>query len=435
MTRLASALAPAIVAAAVFAANGVAAAAPSTGSASQTLPAVPLVFRQLTIEAAEAAAVAASPDVAAARAREQQSESALSAARAGTAPSLVATYVQVPQGNPPGPNVISRQVTTGVAVAIGDLLANAPAVREAAFTLAASVFDERAAESLERVKVVGLYFDALKARAVAEARRGAVALATTQGEGARVRVAAGDAPQLDVLRADVALARAQADVESASAADLNATEALRVETNSGESALVETTPGNVTPAAAALTDPQSAVALARVSRPDIESARRTAEAASAAIGSARALGFPPLTVTGGYLTGTDSGVPVNAPTINAQLTLPLSSASGDRVRLAEARALEARAKATGVERQALLDVAASARTLGAAERASAATTRARQSAQSELRATEIGYRSGASSSFEVTSARATYAQTLVDELSALYDAEKARATLDIEVGR
>ena len=157
-------------------------------------------------------------------------------------------------------------------------------------------------------------------------------------------------------------------------------------------------------------------------------------AAAAAVRGARAAALPPITVTGGYLVGTDSGVPVNAPAVNAQITLPLSNAGGQRVSLAQARALEAQSKARSVERQIALDVAASSRTLGAAQRAAAADTRARQSAETELHAVELGYRSGASSSLEVTSARSTYAQTVVDELSALYDLEKARATLKIELG-
>lgn len=442
MTRARSALAAfalALAAGLVARANAQPAARPAPRPSATATPAAPavaqtVVFAGLTVAAAETAALATSPDVAGARARLQQSAYALAAARAGLVPSLIATYVQAPQGNPPGPNITSRQLTTGLQVTLADLFAYSSTVREAAFTLSASQFDESAAEATERVKVVGLYFDALKARAVADARRSALVLARSQREGARVRAGAGDAPQLDVVRADVAVARAEADVESATAADLNATEALLVETNAPEGSLAATAPGELPAIDAKLVDPQAAVALARSTRPEIASARRTVDAANAAVRGARAAGLPPVTVSGGYLVGTDSGVPIDAPTINAQVTLPLSSANHDRVLLAQARALEAQTKARAIERQIALDVAASARTLGAAARAAAATTRARQSADAELRATEIGYRNGASSSLEVTSARATYAQAVVDELSALYDLEKARATLDIEVG-
>ncbi|HEY5349174.1 MAG TPA: efflux RND transporter permease subunit, partial [Candidatus Lustribacter sp.] len=403
---------------------------------AQTLPPPQaLVFAGLSLDDAVRAAIATSPNVEAARARRDQSRYALDAARSGIAPSFVANYAQVPQGNPPGPNILSRQVSAGLQWTIGDFIAFAPAAREAALTLAAAQADEAAAESAEKVKVIGLYFDALKARAVADARRGALDLAAAQRAAAAVRAKAGDAPQLDVVRADVAVAKAQADLESALAGEQNAAAALRTETAAPAQALGATVPGQQSPIAPALLDPQAVVALANKLRPEIASARLTAEAAQAAVATAKAAGFPALTVSGGYFIGTDSGVPVNAPSINANLTLPIGHGAHDRVAIAAAKAVEAKAKTAGIERQILLDVAASARTLGASQRAAAATTRARQSAQAELRATEVGYRNGASSSLEVASARASYSQAVVDELSARYDLEKARATLEAEVGR
>ena len=220
----------------------------------------------------------------------------------------------------------------------------------------------------------------------------------------------------------------------AAVADENATEALRVETNATANALDTTVAGSLPPVAPALLNPQAAVAAARTLRPEIASARLTAEAAQAAVASARAAGFPALTVGAGYVVGTDSGVPVNAPEINANLTFPVGRAH-DRTAAAAAKALEAKAKADATERQIVLDVAASSRTLGALQRAAAAMTRARASAEAQLHATEIGYRNRASSSLEVATATSTYAQAVVDDLAARYDLEKARATLEVEVGR
>jgi len=399
------------------------------------LPARPVVFAGLSLEAAQTAALGASPDIAVASARLAQSQYGLAAARSGIAPSFVSSYAQVPQGNPPGPNIISRQVTTGIQVAVGDFLAYNSAVREAAFTLAATQADATIAQVSERTKVVGLYFDALKARAVAGARRDALALANSQMRAARVRANAGDTPQLDVVRADVAVQKATADREFALAASANALAALQVETATAEDALAATVPADFAAVDPRLLDVTRLVGFARANRPELISAQRTIDAAQAAIRSAKAAGFPTVTVSGGYLVGTDSGVPINAPTINAALTIPLSSVNKNRVAAASARALEAQAKAAGIERKLLIDVAASARTLGATQRAVAATVRARASAQTQLRATELGYRNGATSSLELLAARSTYTQAIVDELSALYDLEKARTTLDIEIGQ
>ena len=415
---------------------GVAIAGVPRAAPAQGMPAVqPLLFAQLSLADAERKARAASPDVAQARARLDQSQAALLSARSGLAPSLVAAYVQTPQGNPPGPNVISRQGSAGVQWTIGDFLAFGPAVREAALTQAASVADEHAAEAAENIKVIGLYYDALKARAVLDARTNALALAHAQRDGAAVRTHAGDAPRLDVIRADVAVARAQADAELAAATDENATEALRVETGVAKAVLDSTAPGAFAVVNARLLDPAVTSDLARRLRPEVISARLTAQASAAAVGVARAGGFPIVTVGGGYVTGTDSGVPINAPQVNANMTIPLGPAARGHVGEAAARAAEAQAKADAVERQIVLDAAASARTLGASQRAADAMTRARAAADAELRATEIGYRNGASSSLEVTSARSTYAQAVVDELSAMYDLQKARAILDVETGR
>jgi CzcA family heavy metal efflux pump len=398
-------------------------------------PAQPAEFVVLSPADAVRAAIAHSPDVAAARARLAQSEATLAVARGALAPSFVANYAQVPQGNPPEANVISRQVSAVVQWNVSDFLGFGAGAREAALALAAARADESGAEVAERVKAIGLYYDALKARAVAGARRDALTLAMAQRTAADVRARAGDAPQLDVIRGDAATARAEADLASAEAANQNAVEALRAETGVPVDVSSPTAAAVPVPIDAALLDPARMAERARAQRTEIASARLSAQAAEAAVGGARAATLPAITVGGGYLTGTDSGVPITAPTITANVTIPLGSAGHDRVALAVAKAAEARARADGIERQIVLDAAASARSLAGAQLAAAATTRARIATAAELHATDVGYKNRASSSLELTTARSAYAQAIVDELSARYDLEKARATLDVETGR
>ena len=230
------------------------------------------------------------------------------------------------------------------------------------------------------------------------------------------------------------MAKAQASLELSLAAGDNASDALAIETSVALDLLQATVARPLVPQPRAI-EPQTAVALARAARPEIASAARTAGAARAALGSAKIASVPTLTFGAGYLSGTDSGVAVNAPSINANLTLPLGSAGRYRIGIAAARADAAQAKAAGIERQILLDVAASARSVTALERVAAATARASAAARVELAATTTGYRSGASSSLELVAASSAYAQAIVDNLSAGYDFAKARATLDIEIGR
>jgi outer membrane protein TolC/preprotein translocase subunit SecF len=406
----------------------------SSGASAQEAPATLPAFAGLSLEAAVTDALTASPDVLAARARVAQSRAVYAEARGGAAPSLVTTYAQTPQGNPPGPNVVSRTASAQLQFSLTDLLGLAPAARAAALTLASSDADEAAAETAERVRTIGLYYDALKARGIVEARRSALALASAQRDAANVRVTAGDAPRLDIVRADVAVAQAQADLESATAADANATDALLTETGATASAVASTVERPAPVANPALDDPVAVASLARVQRTEVRSASLAAQAALASVDAARAAGTPAIVVSGGYLTGTDSGVPVNAPTIDASVTIPLSGVARARVDEARAKADEARAKAAGVERTVVLEATAASRTLGAAERAAAATIRARDAAERALQATELGYRSGATSSLDLAAARVAYAQALVDEIAARFEVAKARATLAAEIG-
>jgi outer membrane protein TolC len=394
-----------------------------------------LGFTNLTPSTAVDAALAHSPDVAAARARVLQSAASLAAARGTIVPSLAANYAQTPQGNPPGPNVISRLVTVGLQTNVADLISYGPAVRQQALLLESSRDDEAVAERDERIKTLGLYYEALKARAIASARDGALAAANAERDAARKRYDAGDAPKLDLIRADVAVAKATADLESARAADRNATEALRVETGLTAVDLKETADTPSATVAATPTDPDALVRRALAVRAEIASSVAAEHAAEAARALAQAAGFPALSLTGGYTAGTDSAVPIGAASVNVSLALPLGPSPHAKVRVEDGKVQEAAAKVASAKQAVTLEVAASARSLGALERAAAASTQARAELRLEVDATELGYRNGASSSLELTPARAAYAQALVDELSALYDVEKARSTLQLQVGR
>ncbi|MGH7709449.1 MAG: TolC family protein [Vulcanimicrobiaceae bacterium] len=395
---------------------------------------MPLAFAGLTFTAAEASAVAKSPEVAVAQSRVDGASAALAAARATLGPTATAGYLLAPQGGTANNTISQRLTSIGVQTTLGDLLLYSPLVAEAAAKLRAAQADAAVAANTERVKTVGLYFDALKAQAVYDARLGALRLATEQRDAAQTRFNAGAAPRLDIVRADVAVAKAQAAGDLAQALALNATEALRIETDSSQAALTQTVAGTLPSAAGGNLDPATAIARAKARRPELIAAAQNIAAARAATSKARRSIFPAATIGAGYSKGVDGGVSVGGPTINLQLSLPLNGAAHDRV--AEQRALyaQSQAQAAATERKIVVAVGDAARSLDAAIRATGASTEARRQALAELRATELGYRNGASSSLEVTSARETYTQAVVDQLTALYDEAKAQATLDIEVG-
>ena len=420
--------------AAVLLANGTAASAQSPARAALPLGApvavdvAPLgtAFARLGLSAAETSAVAASPDVTIARSEVDRNRAALAQVRATLGPAGFANYAANPQQAASGIGTATQTLTTvGLQATIGDVLAYSPLVAQAAAALRASEFDERTAERTERAKVVTLYYAALKARAIFGARERALDAAKSTRDAAQKRFSAGDVPRLDVVRTDVAIARATADLAAARAADANATEALRIES----ATRVDLTPTRVEAIADDDTsvDPQVAVQRALLTRSDVRSARDAVAAEQAQLRATQRGAFPPLTLQGGYARGIDSGTIVAGPSLVANLTIPLGGAAAARVAQERQRLVQAEAKLTSAERALTIDVGSATRNTLAAHEARLAATQARSQAATEFFATVLGYRNGASSSFELTAARATFAQAQVDELSAIYDEAAARA--------
>jgi len=387
-------------------------------------------FVQLDLLTAQTRAVASSPDVTIARSEVERNRAALAQARATLGPAGFANYAANPQQSASGVGTATQTLTTvGLQTTIGDLLAYSPLVAQAAAALRASESDERTAERTERAKVVTQYYAALKARAIRGARAAAFASAKAARDASQKRFSAGDVPRLDVVRADVAIARATADFAAARAADANATEALRLETG----AAVDLAQTRIEPLAdiAPATDPQLAISRALLTRSDVVAARVSVEAERAQVTATQRAGFPPLTIQGGYSRGIDGGTVISGPNVSASLTLPLGGVAAAKVAQERQRLVQAQAKLANTERAVTLDVGSATRNYGAAHEARLAATQARIQAAAEFTATDLGYRNGGSSSFELAGARATYSQAQVDELSAIYDEAAARAALQI----
>jgi outer membrane protein TolC len=399
-----------------------------------TMPYPFSTFRELSPATAQSSALLASPDLAAARARTLQAAAAYSQARDATAPSFIAGYTEAPQGNPPGSTIRSRFASAGLRITLAELLSAPPQIRAAALQFASAQAEEDSATAIERSKAVALYFDALSACAVATARDAALGLATAQAAEAKTRWKAGDAPRLDTVRAAVAVARTEADLAIARANAENALESLRVE--SGFPATSSLTVILANPTAAPPTPSlETAVTLADRLRPELRAARLASQAATASIRAARTAGAPDVTLDSSYGAGLDSGTPIAGPSINLQMQLPLSSVGRDRVRAAEAQALEAEAKLRAVERRVELDVTSSARLLTAAIRSEESAQSAARLALDEFNATFIGYRHGATPSLEVEAARTTYIQSEIDSITASYARQKLQAQFEIGIGR
>jgi outer membrane protein TolC len=411
-------------------------AAPEVARAQrQNMGYAPLSFVGLSLQQAQDDAVAQSPDVATARARVTAAQQSLGAAKAGFGPSLVAGYVLNPQaGAIPNTTVTQTAFNLGVQATLLAFAQYLPLLYQAEALERGANANEVIAERAERIKVSGQYFAALKANAGLGARDEALALATAQLEAARKRYKAGDAPRIDVIRAQVALSQAVAAREGAQAQSDNALQALSVETSVPVAALTSAPPVERPSTAMLVADPQVAVHRALTARAELTSARENVSSASSALSAARAAALPAITVSAGYEHGTDTGQYVQGPTINASFELPFNGSQNAHVSDATAALTIAREGLRSQERQVTLEVSAAVRDLQAATRAAAASSNARQAAEEELNATEIGYRTGSTSSLERAAAGATYADARLAELTAIYDEELARATVDLELG-
>lgn len=390
-------------------------------------------FAHLPLAQAESAGVAHSPDVAASTAKVAEEQALFNAARASYGPALTANYAASPQGGNQGQTVEQQLTTVGAQLSLGDLLAYAPAVAQANAALAAARFDLLAAQRNERITVIDEYYAALAAHGVVSAREVESTSAQSELHAAELRFRAGDAPRLDVVRASVALAQAQADLVRAQADAQNADATLALETGmrADRLTIVSAQAPNTAPPAI---DPARAVAQALALRPEIASARANVTAEERAVALARRGGVPIITLAGGYTKGIDTGVAVAGPSANVQVTLPLGGAAHDRVLAEQARLAQAQAALVKAQRDVENAVGAAARTLDAQNAALAASERALSSARAEFAATEIGYRSGASSSLDVENARTTYVQALVNETSAYYQRAQAQATMELLMG-
>ena len=397
------------------------------------LAGTPQQFTALPLSTAVRRAVRISPDVAQARARVTENQALLAAARGAAAPQLQASYAAAPQGGNANNTIEQSLTTVGAAVTLGDYFSYLPAVRQAQFTLAAAQYDLLDAQRTERVKTIALYYGALRAVATRRLRAQDVGTAQSDLRAALLRFKAGDVPRLDVVRAQVALANAKSNLDAAQVDVANAEDALSTETGvpvTGLSALQSASAMIAAPPAS----PQDAVSRALAQRSDVLSARQAVRAEEAAVRVARSGLLPLVTVSGGYTHGYDSGVLVSGPSANVTLSVPVSHANADRAAAERARLVEAQDKEAALRRSVTVAVSSAARTYEESVRAVRSARQARAAAQEELRATEIGYRSGASSSLDVADARRTYVQAALAEVNAIYAQAQAAATLQEEMG-
>ncbi|MDQ2865934.1 MAG: TolC family protein [Candidatus Eremiobacteraeota bacterium] len=393
-----------------------------------------LLAASLTLSDVEREAVAQAPSVSEARARVNEQQALLDAARGGGAPHAVVNYAQVPQGGATGGTILQRLTTVGAQVVLGDLAARNPLVAQASAALRSATATEAGAEVAERIKAIRLFIDAIRTREVTSLRGEIYRAAQADRNAAFVRFEAGDVARLDVVRTDVGVARAQADLATARADEINAKRNLAIEIAAPLNTLQVPTLAQAGAPPMLTVSLDSAVQRALANRPEIRSARAEVAAEEYAVRASHRSVLPALTVQAGYTAGTDSGVNVSGPSANVTLDIPVSRVANDRTHAEEARFAQAQARLASATQTVTTEVSNAFESLAAQREAVAAGATARAEAFAEIQAATVGYREGAASSLDLADARRTYAAAVVDDITARAALDESIFTFALAVG-
>jgi outer membrane protein TolC len=396
------------------------------------LAAIP-AFAQLSLADAQQRAVANNVDVQVAVTTVREREAALASARVGGIPHLTGDYFLGPQAGPFNISTVAQHyIAVGAGISINDLLAASSATRAAAGDLLAAQRNADAAILQARENAAKLYFAALQALAVERIRADAVTGAQRDRAAAELRARAGESPNLDVVRADVTLEQARADLVRAQADRADAVDALASATGLDPTVLGALTPSG-SPSGTVVFDQRNAVARALATRPELAALLATIDARAADVTGAKQSRVPTATLDGGFQKGVDSGIPVQGATVTAHVEVPLAATSGNRISAAQAQVDAARAQLVDERRTISLDVASAVRDARADDVAVQAADQARDEASRALAAVELGYREGASSSLEVAEAHRTYEEAALNALLAEYQRALALAIVEVIV--
>jgi outer membrane protein TolC len=389
-------------------------------------------FAALSVADAETVGVAGSPDVGVARAGVDAAGAALAQAQGVNGFSALIGYTTQPQGSDTPVQWQQRLGVYQLQTTLGDVQAYAPLVAQARSALAQAIADELVAERTERLKVVAVYYGAVQARLQRDAKDDALASAEAFEDDVRARYGAGKLPRLDLLRAQVATAKARVDQANAVGADQNATDALAREIGRPVSDLRELADDPSRDDVRVL-DPDAAIVRALAFRPEIRSADQALAQARAARAAALRGTIPPVTLAGGYFHGDDGGSIVGGPIFSASVTIPLSGIGAAKVRAQDAAIRAATSHRASVARALAVEVGSAARTASAAVIAHDAAAAEVEVAKSELDLATTEYRGAAASGITVGIARDLYDQAVSDEIAARYAQVEAEATLAAEL--
>lgn len=380
----------------------------------------------LTAEEAVRMAVERDPGVLAARSRVEGAAAGVRSARAPFNPQgEIAPGVGFTNGNA----LLSQQIDIGG--------------RRSAQAKSAEGLRGAAAAELELARLQAaamaraVYFDLVRARAAEAAATEAAALARQVREAVRRRFEIGEAPQVQVTRAEIEVARVEQEVARASGEARSRLTMFNLLLGRSATEAAELSDSLKVPAKN--DSPSSLIEQAERQRPELTAARALIEARRGEVAVAKSQRRPELFAEVASDLWSLDRDPFNSRNIGfqARLSFPLF----DRGRV---RGLEDQARA-GVRTQEA-ELAVTRRTIGIeVERAAAELRAAREVAlsyeatilpqtQDLLRSTRSGFDIGLTSFLEVLEAQRLARTTQTEYLKAVFDAVSARIALDRALG-
>jgi outer membrane protein len=310
------------------------------------------------------------------------------------------------------------------------------AIRQAREELAAAQAQYESARLALTGQVSTAYYNLLRQQALLQIAQETLAAAQRQLSEAQRRNAAGDVPSLDVTRAQVPVALAQAGLYQAQSAEAVA----RATLNSliGRPLDAGLSVAEVPPTAPALPYTLDEVrALALQYLPDIRAAEATVRADELALRAAQRWREPGLSLQAIDLRSGDQTAFSREDTVQLSLALPLSDGGLGRARVREAQAVveQARAQAEAAQRTALVTVSAAYLTAQSSRQQVQAAGVAQDTAQIAYDKTVLGYRNGLFPFTDVLNAQAALTQARIAYRQALYDAAVAVSMLNQAIGK
>jgi outer membrane protein TolC len=405
----------------------------------------------VTLEEAVRRAQQAQPGVVQARGSVRTAEAQVRSAKGAYLPNLTAsssggkTFSEVAVPNPiTGATESANRTSTSVSVALSSSIDLFTGFRRGADSRSAKATRSAAEASLTdqefqaELTATQQFFDALAAQELVGVRQASVKLAEQQLSISVAKLRVGQATRSDSLRSLVNLGTAQTNLVSAQS-DVARTQAALGRTL-GLDGRVQATDDSAFYRTSTVVDTVALTQEALARAPQVQAADATAQAAAAAVRSARSQYFPSLALSGSTSWNGNNSNDYQLFS-NRQLTLGLSWPIFNRFQREQtietrlASLDNAEANAADARRAVQASLTTQYAVLDAARLRIDISRTSIEAAQEDLRVINARYQAGAATILDVLTSQQALAQAQVDAVNARFDYLKAKAQIEALIGR